>query len=467
EAQRGDFRGPLHGVPIAIKDSWATRGLRTTNGFPGTAKFVPDYDATVVARLKAAGAIVVGKSNLSALAMDVQSENPVAGRANHPGDIARTPGGSSGGGACAVAAGLVPFDIGSDIGGSIRLPAHYCGVFGFKPTENAVSLHGHLPGLPEPRYVALRNLASAGPIARSFADLRLAFDLIRGPDPLDPKIAPIQAADAPSGLDATHPSATTPAPGSAKIVRTTDREKQNPTEARPLRVAVLNPAPELPIDAEYERGLRNFTETLRKSHAIDITELERPPFNFHAIGVLWGKLLNAGTAPFTPAPVRLLMAVMNRISKERPAGANQIFPLSFEEFMRVFTERDRAVVNFERWFAGENDTQGISGFDALLAPVSATPAFAHRKPDRVFGATNLYSDPVSISRADGSACALEYYTAHTGYTMPFNLLGNPVVSIPIGETASGLAFGAQVVGPRWSDLRLLDAAERIYRAGTD
>lgn len=441
EQKRGQSRGPLHGVPIAFKDSWATRGLRTTNGFPATEEQIPDFDATVVARLKAAGAIVVGKTNLSALALDVQSDNSVAGRTNNPHDTQRTPGGSSGGAAAAVAAGLVPFDIGSDIGGSIRLPAHFCGVLGFKPTENAVSLFGHLPGLPQGGYVALRNLASAGPIARSFADLRLAFDLIRGPDPRDAKIAPVSPAS-----PASH------------------------RRMRPMRVAILPPAPGMPLDAEYFRRIGAFIDRLRHhKKEFELIELEAAPFDYHELGVLWGKLLNAGLAPITPAPARAAMALFSPGAKKRSAGAEQIFPLRFAEYMRVFTKRDRAIEAFETFFAHGPGRQGDAksyAIDALVAPVSATAAFEHRRPDRTAGPTNLYTRPVMIAQESGGDFAQEYYRAQTGYTVPFNLLGNPAVSIPIDRMDSGLPVGVQVIGPRWGDLDLLERAERIYEAAT-
>ena len=126
---RGEVWGPLHGVPVTIKDSFATAGIRTTSGFPPLAHYVPSEDATVVARLKAAGAIVLGKTNLPVLVQGFQSDNLVFGRTNNPWDLTRTPGGSTGGGAAALAAGMSALEIGSDYGGSVRIPAHYCGLF--------------------------------------------------------------------------------------------------------------------------------------------------------------------------------------------------------------------------------------------------------------------------------------------------------------------------------------------------
>src|SRR5436305_4588550 len=150
---RGELWGPLHGVPFTLKDAFATAGMRTTTGFPPL-DHVPQTDSTVTARLKAAGGILLGKTNVAAMLADpAQSDNPLFGRTRNPWDRARTPGGSSGGAAAAVAAGMTPFDIGTDLSGSLRIPAHFCGVFGLKPTEHRVSLAGLIPGLPPPRSV--------------------------------------------------------------------------------------------------------------------------------------------------------------------------------------------------------------------------------------------------------------------------------------------------------------------------
>jgi amidase len=190
--------GPLHGVALTLKDCHATAGMRTTAGAAALAGYVQEEDGAMARRLKRAGAIILGKTNVSELLGDVQCDNPVFGRANNPWDVTRTPGGSSGGAAAAVAAGLTPLDIGSDIGGSIRIPAHCCGVYGFKPTEHAVSNAGHIPDLPgQPR--AARVMNACGPLARSLDDLQGAYGLIAGPAPreLDTDVVPRWTSDVP------------------------------------------------------------------------------------------------------------------------------------------------------------------------------------------------------------------------------------------------------------------------------
>ena len=190
---RGNVWGPLHGVPITIKDSIETADLRTTSSFPPLADYVPATDAPVVARLRAAGAIVLGKTNLPTLAGNGQTNNPLFGRANNPWDMTRTPGGSTGGGGAAVAAGLSPLELGSDMGGSVRIPAHYCGVYTIKPTDHRVPGTGHIPGLPgAPRGV--RHMPQMGPLARSVEDVSLALHLIAGPDGREWEVPPVPLA---------------------------------------------------------------------------------------------------------------------------------------------------------------------------------------------------------------------------------------------------------------------------------
>src|SRR5262245_7214268 len=177
---RGHDVGALHGLPITVKDSFETAGLRTTAGAPELAGYIPVCDADAVARLRAAGAVVFGKTNLPTFAMDWQTYNPVFGTTTNPWDATRTPGGSSGGAAAAIAAGLTGLELGSDIRGSLRQPAHNTGVFTLKPSYGIVPVRGHIPG--PPGTLSAPDLAAAGPITRSADDLDLALDVLAGPD---------------------------------------------------------------------------------------------------------------------------------------------------------------------------------------------------------------------------------------------------------------------------------------------
>ena len=177
---RGERRGPLHGVPMTIKDSYQTKGMRTTSGAPELKDFIPEEDAWPVARLREAGAIIYGKTNLPIYAGDLQSYNEIFGTTNNPHDTTRTPGGSSGGSGAALACGFTPLELGSDIGGSIRLPAHMSGVTGHKPSYGIVPAHGQIPG--PPGTLTMADLAVAGPMARSVEDLELGLDIMAGPN---------------------------------------------------------------------------------------------------------------------------------------------------------------------------------------------------------------------------------------------------------------------------------------------
>jgi len=190
ELAAGRRRGPLHGVPFTIKDSLDTAGLVTTAGTVGWRDRVPARDATVVARLKAAGGILLGKTNTPEFTWSDETDNDVYGRTSNPWDLERTPGGSSGGAAAIVAAGGSPFDIGSDTGDSIRQPAHVCGIAGLKPTSGRVPRTGHWPGFEG----LFQSFTQLGPLARRVEDLELLLPIIAGPDGEDPHVAPVELA---------------------------------------------------------------------------------------------------------------------------------------------------------------------------------------------------------------------------------------------------------------------------------
>jgi amidase len=193
---RGQIAGPLHGVPMTIKDSFDTAGMISTGGTTGRKGFVPDRDATVVARLRAAGAILLGKTNTPELTWSFETRNQVYGRTNNPWDPDLSPGGSSGGAAAIVAACGSPFDIGSDTGGSIRVPAHFCGVAGIKPSSGRVPRTGHVVGAEG----HLQSLTQLGPIGRSVEDLALLLGVIAGPDWTDGSVVSASLAD-PTAVD--------------------------------------------------------------------------------------------------------------------------------------------------------------------------------------------------------------------------------------------------------------------------
>jgi len=188
---RGDAHGPFHGVPMSVKDAWEVAGVPSTGGTLGRANFIPKADATVIARMRAAGAIPLCMTNLPEMSMAFESDNLVHGRTNNPYDIARTPGGSGGGGGAAIAAGMSPIEIGADLGGSIRLPCHFSGIAGIRPTTGRVPLTGYFP----PAVGWVSDLTAAGPMARTVDDLAAALPVVSGPDWIDPGVHDVPAFD--------------------------------------------------------------------------------------------------------------------------------------------------------------------------------------------------------------------------------------------------------------------------------
>jgi amidase len=409
---RGEVWGPLHGVPVTIKDCFEVAGLKTTSGFPPLKDYVPTQDATVVARLRAAGAVVMGKTNLSLLATDWQTDNPVFGRTRNPWDETRTPGGSSGGSGAAVAAGLTPLDIGSDIGGSIRVPAHCCGIYGLKPTEHRVPSTGHIPDwyIPQmtPTGVA-RHMGVYGPLARSVADLQLCLALLSGPDG---KQVEVRA---------------TPAPTTG-----------TPPPVENLRICWTTHFGAASVSADTAAALESAVGQLERAGA-RVKQIE-PAIDHDALWRVWGEIVGSEIGGSMPFGVRNVMRLQFLLMSDRSPvrkGMLQGVRLSPRRRAQALAVRDDV-------------TRSIDGvldeFDAWLCPVAATPAITHRRPGK----------PIDV---DG--LQISYFLASGGFTIPFNLSGHPVVVLPIAASSAGLPIGVQVVGQRWQDERLLAVAASI------
>jgi amidase len=410
---KGELWGPLHGVPVTIKDHLATKGLKTTSGYPPLADYIPDYDATVVARLENAGAIILGKTNMPVLGIDFQTNNPIFGKTNNPWDLERTPGGSTGGGAAAVAAGLSPLEMASDIGGSIRIPSHFCGIFGLKPTENMVSAAGSTPGLPKKMFTSIRHLFSIGPLARSIDDLKLAFSIIAGADLKDVNVPAIPIA---------YP-------------------KPRPLKA--LRIAWTDHFPGVKVSNDTMAAMKTFAEKLA-AKGITVEKVNPPGFDFNDAWETYGNLMVMELGVYVPAPIRLTIYVF-RLYKY------MIFPLSYKKYLKVLTRRDSLISKMEEF---------LSTYDAWLCPVAVTPAYKHIMPDKLLGPFPVYTKDMVV---DGES--VDYLIANGAYTTIFNITGNPVVVMPIGYTQSGIPIGVQVVGARWQDARLLTVAEQLFKVG--
>jgi amidase len=315
---RGEVWGPLHGVPFTLKDAHATAGVRTTTGFPPFANQIPVEDGTVAARLKAAGGILIGKTNVAEMLADYQTSNRLFGRTNNPWDVGRTSGGSSGGAAAAVASGMAAFDVGTDMSGSIRIPASFCGVFGLKPTEGRVSTAGVIPGLQGPRSVRL--LSCVGPLARTVEDLALIFRILAGPDGKDTEVEPVPVVDVPA----------------------------LPLEK--LTIAVAPTLPGLPVSAAARAAIDKLAGQLQGAGA----RVETPPVPALDFP---GLLANAGA----------LMGMM--VGAFQPADGQP--PTTLAAYLKALHQRDQAMIAWDRFF---------DAWDVLLCPAAMTNAFLHCKP---------------------------------------------------------------------------------------
>lgn len=312
---RGKVWGPLHGVPFTLKDAHATAGMRTTTGFPPL-DHIPHEDSTVTARLKAAGGILMGKTNVATMLGDpAQSSNPIFGRTNNPWKIERTPGGSSGGAAAALAAGMTPFEIGTDLAGSIRIPAHFCGLFGLKPTEHRISLAGLIPGLPPTRSV--RIMSCIGPMARTVEDLALLYAIIAGPDGADTEVKPVSIADVPK------------------------------LELKDLRIAFAPTFPGFPVAAEIRVAIEELARQLKPLCAA-VEETTLPALDFNQDLSSAGELIGMMIGAFQP-------------EEDKP-------PTTLAQYLEALHRRDQSMLAWEQFFAA---------WDALLCPVSMVTAFPH------------------------------------------------------------------------------------------
>lgn len=322
---RGESWGPLHGLPMTIKDSFETEGLVTTSGSPALASYVPARDADAVAQLKAAGAIVFGKTNLPLYAGDFQSYNDVYGVSNNPWDPTRTVGGSSGGAAAAVATGMTVLELGSDIGGSIRVPAHYNGVYGHKPTFGAVAHRGHVP--PAPGLLALPDLGVMGPLGRSAADLALAMDV------LAPTLPPVTA------------------------------------DLGRLRVGVIDEHPCAPTSAACRAAVRRTADAFAAAGA-SVVPFTPPGISLEQQYLLYLRLLSAALAGGYPAASldaarqRLADGDLDGPTRARTEG----LVLSHLEWQRQDEKRWQLITAWDRAF---------DDIDVVVAPISPCTAFPH------------------------------------------------------------------------------------------
>ncbi|MDT7542682.1 MAG: amidase [Acidobacteriota bacterium] len=394
---RGEDLPPLCGLPITIKDTIDTAGIRTTRGSRAFADNVPTQDAMVVARLRAAGAIIYGKTNAPELALDYTSENPVFGRTLNPHDSARTPGGSSGGCAAAVAACLTPASVGSDLAGSIRIPAHFCGIVGLRPTAGLIPGAGHLPPVS-----GLHSLgASLGPLARSVEDVRLLFQTLAGRSV-------------------------------SYVASSTDLREEAGRELRGLRVAWYTDDGTLKVEDEIAAAVKRAVDALESAGLTTINE--KPPHVEKATEV-WLSLFEYPTQRYVRSVYSGREELAGRAAQVILERAQRWSTPALEQLLAAWEERDQLRAELLKW---------MERTPLFVGPVGAVAAFRHDE----YGRVELNGERVPTFRA-------------MGYAHAANVFDLPAVCVPAGHTREGLPIGVQIVGRPFEEARVLAAARVV------
>jgi len=392
--------GALHGVPLSVKSSVDVAGWPCECGSRLRKGYVPSEHATLVKRLRAAGAILLGNTNVPEFLMAYETDNSLYGRTNSPWDLQRTPGGSSGGEAAAIAAGCSAVGAGSDGGGSIRIPAHFSGICGLKPTPGRVPSTGHYPASAGP----FAQLGVVGPMARTVADVARLFAVMAGPDFGDPASAPVP-------------------------LRVWSEE-----EVRKLRVAYFEDDGVTPVTPETAAVVRAAAEALR-AQGFQV-EAWRPQ-NLDRVWQLWWNLFGRAVQMAFAATVEgreAELSPMYRAWRQRVALEP---PMDGREWLNTLVGRDAL---------REKLLRQMETFPILLCPACAIPAFRHGEREWMVQGRKV-----------------EYLKAMS-YSQWFNLLGNPAAVVPVGRSPESLPIVVQIVGRPWEDEAVLAVAAKIEAA---
>jgi aspartyl-tRNA(Asn)/glutamyl-tRNA(Gln) amidotransferase subunit A len=400
----GEDPGVLAGVPVGIKDLVATQGIRTAMGSPLYRDFVPDEDDVVVERLKAAGAVIIGKTNVPELGYSPVGHNPVFETTRNPWNTALTPGGSSAGSGASVAAGVAAFAIGSDGGGSVRIPAAHCGLFGMKASMGRVPLY---PGCRDERYPGVsswESLEHIGPMSRTVADAALMLKVIAGPDPRDRLSIP--AADF-------------------------DYVQATRGDIRGLRIAYSEDWGYAPVDPEVRRVVSDAVSVFERDLSCSV-ERANPGWSDPA-GVFWG--LVAGDTD---------LAGMRRIMKGRE---HEMSPHLVDLLARPWTAEELTDARIGRQALCNKMWRFMAKYDLLLTPTLAVPPF-----------------PVHMQGPEKIEGRMVRNAQWLAFTFPVNMTGQPAATVPAGFTADGLPIGLQIVGRHLDDRTVLAASGAFERA---
>ena len=399
-AVSGEKPGPLHGVPISIKSCIEVSGMKCEAGTRLRAGAVAAQNAPLVVRLRSAGAIVLGVTNTPELLMAWETDNLLHGKTKNPWNLERTAGGSSGGEAAAIASGMSAGGVGSDGGGSIRVPAHFSGICGLKPTPGRIPSAGHFPASGGP--FAL--LGVVGPMARNVEDLKIFFEVMQGPDHGDPCAAPVP-------------------------VRWPDVK-----DTKSLRIGYFEDDGRTPVAQEIREALRTAADAL-KDAGFQVEEFR--PEGLEEARVLWKKF-------FVKVGGMLIGPMFDRHQGDMSPTLKQFLEWAAAE--PQFTENSLLDAWFRRDQLRASFFTQMRKYPILLCPPAAVPAFRHGERNWVIeGKTVHYLDAWS-------------------YAEWFNLLGNPAAVVPVSRNSEGLPVGVQIVGRPWEEEQVLCVAAALERA---
>jgi Asp-tRNA(Asn)/Glu-tRNA(Gln) amidotransferase A subunit family amidase len=394
---RGEPLGPLHGIPLSIKSSIEVTGLRCESGSKLRAGLVAAQDAPVVTRLRQAGAIILGVTNAPELLMAWETDNLLYGRTNSPWDFSRTPGGSSGGEAAAIAAGMSAGGVGSDGGGSIRVPAHFSGICGLKPTPGRIPATGHFPASAGP--FAL--LGVVGPMARTVGDLKVLFEVMQGCDDGDPSAAPVPVRW----------------PGKDDLKR--------------IRIGYFEDDERTPVTAETRAAVRTAADCLQQAGFA--VEPFRPD-GLELARQLWWKIFGTAGGMVLGPMMQGHEAQISPLLGQFSSWVAQEASHTGESLLDTWVQRDLVRMRI----FGQ-----MQKYPVLVCPVAAIPAFRHGERSwQVEGKTVEYLDAWS-------------------YCEWFNLLGTPAAVVPVGKSPEGLPIGVQIVARPWEEEIVLSVAAAL------
>ena len=409
---RGEALGPLHGVPVTVKEAHDVVGTATTWGLEARRNHIATADSEVVRRLRAAGAVILGKTNVPPDLMDWQSANPLYGRTNNPWDVTRTPGGSSGGSAVAMAAGYAYLESGSDIGGSLRNPAHFCGIAAHKPSFGTVPNFGHRIGDREEPI----DLLVVGPMARHVEDLELGFEVMAGPEPRDAAAWRFEA----------------PPPRHERLAD--------------FRIAVIDEELVCKIGQEVKAGIERLAAAAEAAGAT-VDRAARLPFDSHDAHLTYLKLLRgAGAGALSDDRYAEEMAIAGARGDDQ--GYRSIVARAYTQSHRVWQQADA-----ERLALRHAWRDFFKRYDVLLCPIAPTPAWPHDPRNR-------YEREIDV---DGTA--IGYFDQIFWAGQPI-LCYLPATTFPAGRSADGLPVGAQIVADYLEDRTAL-ACARLIEAETE